>query len=869
MTPMSAPRRARLPYLIAVSLMSGLFLSDAVIANPETGTESTTTADSDEAALLNSIEVEAQIEEGDEAMYVDERRATAQVVETIGAEQIARTGDTDTAQTLKRVTGLSVVDGKHVFVRGLGDRYSSVLLNGAQLPSPDPTRRVLPLDLFPTEILDGVVVQKSYSPNLPGDFGGGSVLLRTRGVPTQRIGKVGASLGFIDGTTFSDGLTYDGDSADWTGFENARALPDNLRDAIDDGVILRPQSPTNPNGFSNAELEGFGEALAGDYDVDTRTIQPNATANGSFGNAWTLGDHTIGLLGAVRYGNSWDSTEETRRSFVSTDDGLAETGVATLNRTRQNIEFSSFVVAGLDWSADHRFKFTNMLLRSTEDDTNVADGWVDDPEDLSRFTELEWIENKLLANQLSGEHRFVSLRDLTLNWQYTHATAGRDAPKTRRYRFDRNTATGAYGLSRRSDSNSTIYSELDDLNQDLGFEFKLPISIGESSYLDLVAGANLVRRERESGIRRFSFSGVGPLATTPAVLNRPGFDDVINPGTIGDDGFQLRETTRGTDQYDADQDLDAVFLGADVNWQSKYRLAVGFRHETNQQNVSTFSIGDVGAPPVSANIDADDVLPSVSFTWFHGDASQWRASYSETVSRPEFRELSRAPFTDPLLDLETIGNPDLVPASIQHLDVRFEHYFSETETFSAAVFAKEFDDPIEKIQVPGTGTLVSFANADSASNYGIELDYARGLGVFDERLDNWYVAANYAYIHSTIELGDANDIQTNASRPLQGQSPHVGNVQLGFRNDTNEATMLYNVFGPRISQVGIFGAPDIEEQPFHQVDFNFRHALNDAWTLKVKLRNLLDPKVEFTQGGLTTREFRRGRELSVGLDFSF
>ncbi|MBK8285204.1 MAG: TonB-dependent receptor [Ahniella sp.] len=871
MTTQRFPRRARLSQWIALCLVSGTFAAapGLALATPETLTDSTVTADSDEASLLNSIEVEATIKEGDEAGYVDERRATSQVIESIGAEQIARTGDSDTAQTLKRVTGLSVVDGKYVFVRGLGDRYSSVLLNGAQLPSPDPTRRVLPLDLFPTELLDGLLVQKSWSANLPGEFGGGTVQLRTRGVPLDRIGKLGFSLGFLDGTTFEDGLTYAGDGSDWTGYENARELPDALRQAIAGGVILRPQSPTNPNGFSNSQLEQFGEALAGDYNIDDRNIQPNAGFNTSFGNAWQFGERSFGVLAAVRYGNSWDNTSEIRRSFVSSDEDLAETSVLAVERTRQNIEFSSFVVAGLDWSADHRFKFTNMLLRSSEDDTNIAEGFVDDPEDISRFYELEWTENRLLANQLSGEHRFATLRDLSLNWQYTHASAGRDAPKTRRYRFDRNTATGDFGLSRRSDSNSTVYAELDDQSQDLGVELKLPLSLGDTSYLDLSAGFNVIRRERESGIRRFSFSGVGPLATDPSVLVQPGFDEVINPGTIGDNGFQLRESTRGTDQYGADQDLDGVFLAADINWNSKYRLALGVRLERNDQMVSTFSISDLSAPPMVARIATNDLLPSLAFTWFQTDQSQWRASYSETVSRPEFRELSRAPFTDPLLDLETIGNPDLKPASIQHLDVRFEHYFSETETFSAALFAKEFKNPIEKIQVPGTGSLVSFANAESASNYGLELDYARSLGTFDDRLANWYLGANYAYINSTVELGTANDIQTNSSRPLQGQSPHVGNIQLGWRREGTEATLLYNVFGPRISQVGIFGAPDIEERPFHQVDFNYRHQLSEDWSLKLKLRNLLDPKVEFQQGDEITREFRRGRELSIGLDWKF
>jgi hypothetical protein len=877
------PRVALLPYLIAGVLASTPLLAQSPSTAPAVESTSAPTsaeeegddtpAEAEDTTELSGVEVEGEYSEGGQELYTDERRTTAAVTEAVSAEQIARTGDADAASTLKRVTGLSVVDGKYVFVRGLGDRYSSVLLNGAQIPSPDPTRRVIPLDLFPTELLEGVVIQKSFSPELPGEFGGGTVQLRTRGVPAGFVGKFGFGFGYDDGASFEDGLGYRGGQRDWSGFDDgARELPGALADAIADGTILRPQSPTNPSGFSAAELESFGESLAAQgYAVDSdHELKPNSSLSGALGNRFTFGEAQVGVLGAVRYANQSDHVDERRNSYAVLGDGaLVEASGLELARTLENVELSSFLSIGADFGEQHRLKSTTVLLRSSEDETRLAEGFTEDPGDVSRFYSLEWIENALLATQLAGEHRFPGVRDLSLNWQYTLAEASRESPNTRSYRYDRNNTSGLFQFSRRSDSNSTVFADLVDDSQDFSFAFKLPLMLNDETYLDLSAGGGLLRRERDSEIRRFEFGGVGPLANDPAVIGGSTPDQVFTSGTIGADGFQLREITRGTDNYTAEQDLDALFVAADLNWKSAYRFTLGLRHEANDQSVSTFALGAVGATPTVARIASDDLLPSLAFTWLYSDAAQWRLSYAETVSRPEFRELSPAPFTDPLLDLETIGNPDLVPTAIRHLDLRWEYYFSYSESFSAALFVKDFEDPIEKIQVPGTGSLLSLANADAATNRGLELDYFRGFGFLGERFESFYGAANYAWIDSEIDLGGVNSIQTNDRRPMQGQSPYVANLQLGYRTPDNdlEATLLHNVFGKRISQVGVFGAPDIYEQDVHSLDFNLRKQLDPEWTFKLRLRNLLDPKIEFSQGSELTRTFRRGREIGLTVEW--
>ncbi|HVJ63596.1 MAG TPA: TonB-dependent receptor, partial [Tahibacter sp.] len=299
------------------------------------------------------------------------------------------------------------------------------------------------------------------------------------------------------------------------------------------------------------------------------------------------------------------------------------------------------------------------------------------------------------------------------------------------------------------------------------------------------------------------------------------------------------------------QNLSAFFVGVDANIASRYRIALG----------------------------ASKTLPAAAFTWAYSDAAQLRASYSETLSRPDFRELSPAPYLDPLLDVQVVGNPDLESASIKNYDVRWEYYFSPVESVSIGAFLKEFESPIEKTRLPGTGVLLTLDNAQSARNYGVEFDVSKGLefvadwpGFRSIHGDwaNWYVGFNYARIKSDITLDpERASFQTNLNRPMQGQSPYVTNLQLGHQSGdgTREATLLYNVSGRRIAAVGVAGQPDIYEEAFRQLDFQYRRQLADAWTFKLRLRNLLDPRVRYSQGPETTREYHKGRSVLVSLEW--
>lgn len=869
----SIPRRKALVLAIA-----GLLSTHAVLASSSTQSAAGATAEADPSIdRLQGIEVTSQVGNDSAVMYLDEKRRSAVVTEALGAEQIARTGDSDVATTLKRVTGLSLLDGKYVYVRGLGDRYSSVLLNGASIPSPDYTRRVVPLDLFPNELLSGIVVQKSYSPDMPGEFAGGTVQLRTREVPTRFFFRTAGSIGYVDGTTGKDGPRYRGGESDWTGYDDgARELPASLAAATKDGAYLRPRTTLNPNGATPDQLQAYGRDLAaGGYAIRDQRIGPDTGYAVSTGNGWKFGDGIrFGVIAALRYSQKWDLGHEQRTTYAAGNSGLSEVGNVAIDDTERSIDASGFIGLGMDIGSNHRFGLTSLLLRQTEDRSRVSEGIVDSV--ASRFYELRWIENQLRANQLNGHHVFPAAHALEVDWQYTKATASREQPNTRSYRYDY-FGPDVLEFSAQADGNSQLFGALRDDQTDYGLRAMLPFDFGDMSRFALSTGVARKDRERESALRRFTFAFASgsPLPRTPGFLQQP-IDVIFAPINIGPTGLVLRETTRGTDNYRAGQRLDAGFINADLDIEGKYRFAIGARRESNDQSVTTFSIANPTAPPVVARDRSSSWLPAAAATWAYSDNAQLRAGFSRTLSRPDFRELSSAPFTDPELDIETLGNPNLRTTRIRNIDLRWEYYFSDVDTLSIAAFRKTFADPIEKLRLPGSSPLLGLANAKSATNEGIEIDASRNLGFINDNgwletdLSAFHVGINYARIRSNIELDPLNaGFQTNTTRPMQGQSPYVANIQLGYTDVDagREATLLFNRSGRRISEVGVSGQPDIHEESFDALDFNWKQRIGDDWRLALRLRNLLDPAVSYTQGGLDTRRYHKGRELALSVEW--
>ena len=799
----------------------------------------------------------------------DEKRSTSALSSVLTNEEFSRSGDTNIAEGLKRVAGLSLVGGKFVYVRGLGERYSSALLNGSSIPSPEPLNRVVPLDLFPNAIMESVVVQKTYSAQFPSEFGGGVLQMRTKSSSDEFFFNIASSVAMTEGTAFTKGTQAASGGKDWLGYDDGtRAMPDLLKNATADGQRLQRRSAfVNTGGYTAQELQGIGQSLNQDYEVTGKTIPADMGLTASLGNYHDIGSTRFSYLAAVDYKNAWDTHEIERNSYkVGGANELVRENAFTYFGTENNIDISGILSTGLELSENHTISLTNIMLRQSDDIAGEQIGYFGDEGLDSRIAEIEYIQRELFSNQIQGDHYFPDAREMNVTWRYNESTADRIAPDTREYRYDQIDDESVFNL--RSDGNVRRFSELADQNSDYAIDASMVFYGPMSSTILMSSGYNKQDSERDYEIRRFSFIEQGDVVGRKGFLLQP-LSQILAPANIGPSEFELSETTRPTDTYAATRELESWYLQADLNFNDRVQLLAGLRQEDYIQNVRTFDLFRPDSS-IEATLESSDLLPSATATYIAGN-HQFRFGYSETTSRPDFRELSPATFTNPLTGYEVVGNPNLRAASIKNYDLRWEWYFASLDSLSLGVFMKEFDSPIESVVQPGANSARSYVNAESAENQGIEFEARKQFDFLGARWENFYVSSNVSYITSDVTIGEQEqNILTNSSRPLQGQSDWLFNGQFGYDSyDGLTATLLYHYFGERIYEVGILGAPDLIEEPHGELDFVLSKEFMTNWKLNIKAQNLTDKRKEITQGGLVATGYSEGRSASLKLEYNF
>ncbi len=799
----------------------------------------------------------------------DEKRETASVSNVVGEEQFTRSGDSNVAESLKRISGLSTVGGKFVYVRGLGERYSTTLLNGAILPSPEPINRVVPLDLFPTAVLESVLVQKTYSAQFPSEFGGGVLQLRTKKSIDEFFWNVSSSVGITTDVNFEEGMTAPGGNLAWLGYDDGyRGISDALRNATQGGQELRRASRfLNTAGYTREELQAIGHSLRNEYNPNVEDLPANFDVSTSMGNSHEIGNSgaTINYMGALDYSSSWDRKEIERKSYRVNDSGLEIDDDLLWNGTEHSVDLSGIFTTAIDFNANHNVRLTSVVLRKTDDSAGFVEGDIAQ-EAYIRRTELEWIERELFSNQLQGDHFFPELNGLVLNWRFSDVKAERDSPDHRRYRYDLE-ADGRFQFSTRADGNVRRFSVLDDDARDFGLDASMEFYGPADSLITAQGGLVVNEKQRDSEIRRFSFFDQGRLTRDQDLLALS-MEEIFVPEHISPIGFELREFTRPTDNYRAANESQSYYVNGEINFSDRLRFNGGVRYEDFHQTVDTFDL--FRNSEVNASQGNENWLPAFSATFINND-HQFRLAYSETLSRPDFRELSPAAFTNPITGREIVGNPNLKIASITNYDFRWEWYFGYSDYVSVGLFYKEFENPIESIIQAGAEGRQTFTNAESGENRGVEWEVYKELGFLGDIGEDFYLQANVSFIDSSVAISEENaGIVTNLSRPLQGQSDWLFNFQAGYEPFTGTtATLLYHYYGERITEVGIEGAPDLYEQPFGELNFNFIQELSENWKIQFKGRNLLDERFTVTQGGLISTAYDIGRQFSLQVDYTF
>jgi TonB-dependent receptor len=839
-------------------------------------------------------------------------RTAPQVVSVLGAADIARTGEGNIAGALGRVTGLSVVGNGFVYVRGLGDRYSLALLNGSPLPSPEPLKRVVPLDIFPSSIIASSLVQKSYSANFPGEFGGGVINLTTKAVPRDPFLQIGASIGGNSETTGQLGYTYYGTGSDWTGFgDGGRNLPSAYKAWRASGLRINDPSVNQ-------------QAIAGQFVtarnsiVQTNNDMPvNWGANITGGKSWDIGGTRVGLIATAGYTSKWRTRDVTQQTANAADLSSLNTDI---NRV---ITDNRVVVNGLlGLSAEfgeNKVRWTNLYIRDTikqarlgaEDRPLTADA---NPGVSFMYQDTAWFARQLIDTQFVGE--FQPFDDLNVDVRAGYANSQREAPFELSFLYSRsNSPTDPFGqfytntlnTGQRPGSATIAFSDLNENLYSAGVDFTYELTPS----IKAVYGYAYSDTNRVTERRDFLFQGNNniplgvsllrpDLLLSQTVICFPPLNPPTNPNCPANPsptGISLVDSTGSNPTFRAILRNHAAYFQLQADLLDGLNINIGARYETAVERVSAVQVYTVNPTlPPDTDLRRNYLLPAATLTYEIEPQMQIRLSGSKTIARPQFRELVFQSYYDPDTNRSFQGNPQLVDSQLYNAEGRFEWYFAPEQRVSIGGFWKKIKNPIETYaSIDGNSVTTRFANAPEATLYGAELEVQKH---FD--LSGWgdffatrraVVIGNYTYSKSELKVGPDDPVKafpftgaTLASQffrdgsPLTGQSDHLVNVEFGLEDTEklSQQTILISYASDRVTRRGPSGQPDIFEKPGIQIDFVARQGIplfGKELELKFEARNILGTKYkELQQNGdnvIYYNLYKTGTTFSLGGSLKF
>lgn len=799
-----------------------------------------------------------------EAQIAD-RKSAAVITDNLGSQDMKKNADSDAAQAMSRVTGMSVVDNQYVFVRGLGERYSNTTLAGSTLPTTEPDKKVVPLDLFPAGLLDSVRVSKSYSPDRSAEFAGGLVQIQPLRFPHRAMLDFSYGLNIYSNATGRSIPLSSISNRDWLGFDSgARALPA----GIPGNKIVRQGIYTPDVGYSPEQITSYGRQFA---DDQWRPI----SADGAPGQNWGLvfGNRfgKLGVVASMTHSYKENYLDE-QRAFYRVGDSATVLEAVSSYRIQTGTQKAQLGAVGnlaYQFTPNNRLAFENFYSHSGRDEGRYFEG--PNTENVFYYynNRLSFVEEGLISTALAGDHFVRGAGNSRIDWRVNFATASRDEPDLRETLYQAAFRSGTLEpnlntppvLADESQSGFRMFNNLGDETVDAALNWSTFNAAG-SRPAQYKVGVNYVGRTRDFQSRRFRFI---PVVLTkdgaPAINQSLPPEELYTSANVGT-AFRFNEETRPVDAYTGDQTTTSAYGMVDIALSAGSRLNGGVRVERFDQNVTTFDPFGLFARTIEANLENTDVFPAINLVQSFAGNQNVRLSYSTTVNRPEFRELAEFEFTDVVGSRAVRGNPNLQRALIQNVDARWEMFPGGRNIVSASAFFKNFDRPIERVVIAAANPITTFQNADNARNFGVELETAYELG------QGFFVNANYTFVDSKIALlPEQQTVQTSLERPLAGQSKNLFNVTAEYARSGFSARVLVNYAGDRISDVGSNGAPDIIEQGRETVDLVFTQRLG-RFHFRVSGENLTDSEYSFTQGGRSQRSFKFGRTfgMSVGLN---
>lgn len=819
-----------------------------------------------------------------------EKQNSATVSDGTSSEEMKKRPDAKASDALKRISGASIQDNKFVVIRGLSDRYNAAFINGAPLPSSESDKKAFSFDIFPSMMLENIVILKTATPDLPGEFAGGVININTRSPKDTNFQSISLGTSFNTLTTFKTFKTYEGGKLDWLGLDNgARGLSSSL--------------PTTKE-FSNlsaSEKGRLAQEVNPSWAIDSRKALPNLNLQYALGRNIKIKDKKIGMVFAYTYQNNFNTNSNIRREYEE-----QSAGVVLRSELKDSVFVQSILNSGLlnfsyDINSRNKLKFKNLMSINSDDRVNIRKGVREldnDPHQFEKSSNRWFTQNVLFSSQLEGSHEIKNSK-MKFNWNAGYSDVNRNVPNMRRVVYQKTALDEADTNSAYTavvQNNGTIptaagnmfWSETKEKIYSAKYDLVIPVEL-KNTKIDFKIGGMQQYRTRDFSARNLGFSRLktSSMQFDNSLLLLPE-DQIFAPEHMGVmangmGGFKLEEATKVSDNYQASSMLNAGFLMFDAKIAEKFRFVGGARVESYNQ---VFSYTESGTN-IDRKIDTTvvDLLPSLNFIYAINKKMNFRLSYYKTLSRPEFRELAPFAFYNFAMDNILSGNPNLKRALIDNMDVRYEIFPGAGQVFSVSGFYKQFTNPIELVNRTGVSgaSELYYTNVDKVINYGTELEYRIKLGVFFKDslksngiLENTTLYTNLALIQSKVDISNINGA-IGSSRPLQGQSPYIVNAGLQYTNPRTNLTVSasYNVVGRRIYIVGNVQEPDVWENHRNVIDLQISKTfLNKQLELKLNVRDLLAQKLLFYQDLNQNKKYDEGidnrwQETTFGQTISF
>jgi hypothetical protein len=798
---------------------------------------------------LEEITVAAAAERGTVNRALEEQRYAVNVVSSVTAEQISRSPDSDAGQAVQRVSGVTVQDGKYVFVRGLGERYTTTSLNGARIPSPEPEKKVVPLDLFPAGLLEGITTSKTFTPEQSGDFSGAQVNLKTREFPARRMGTLSVGIGLTTEATGVDLVRAPRTGREWLGYGGSvRQIPAVVREAGD----LTTLTP--------AEVNQVTAAFRNSWSARRSSGQPNGSFGVSIGGEDPVLGQRFGYLGSFSYSMTQEVRNQESRAQAEAQAGGRQTPFNAYagSTGRVSVLWGGMLNLSTRIGTGTKVTLTNTYNRSADNEATVLRGHDEEfNTDLER-TRLTFIERSVRSNQLAAEH-LLGERHF-LDWSVTSSGVTRDEPDRSDLAYTLTNGQPDLWFGAPRSANRT-FSTLDETGWNLTGNYRLLLG-PVANPVTFKVGAAWRSTSRDADSRSYDIIN---SSLTPAE-RRAQAEDIFD-GAYARSGRLFLQPNANAGRYSADERISAGYGQVEVPFARRFRLIGGARMERwNLQLSTTDPFGAV--VPVPSKLKTD-LLPALALNVTLSESQSLRLSATKTVSRPEYREIAPIQSFDFGGFLITVGNANLERALVKNLDVRWEWYPRGGEVVSVGLFGKFFDRPIERAIQPAAGqNIITFINAEKANNYGVELELRKRLDFLAAGGTGWTLFTNATLMKSEITPGNTATISlTELHRPMVGQAPYVVNAGLTWLSPSAAwtTTLLYNVVGKRVVEAGATPLPDTYELERHVIDFSLQAPFFFGASVKFDAKNLLDAPYRQRQGEVTTLRYKAGRSFGLGI----